>query len=312
MNRVSYKAPAKVILSGEHAVVYGRPALICAISLYTKFTIEESNNEEEHDLYAQLGQKVLQYLKKKSIVHQTRHYKCVASSQIPRSSGLGSSAALSVAASASFLEYFSNRQHDKETINNVAFALEKIFHKNPSGADNSASCFGGIIYFRKEFEFLKTISALQCKIPQKIENHLFLIDSGKPVESTKEMVEMVGKMYNKNSLFVESCFLQIEKCTKRMTVALYKEDATFFKLALMENQKQLEKLGVVSVSAKKLLKSLSNLGVGKITGAGGIKKGSGYVVFYAENPTQFILYAKKNKIPFIALKQSLTGVSKLI
>ncbi|MBI4008687.1 hypothetical protein HY357_00465 [Candidatus Roizmanbacteria bacterium] len=314
MKAISYSAPAKVILSGDHAVVYGKPALVSAIDLRLRFTISNSVNSQNVDhidkVLASISLTVREYLKREKIRFIDKSYFYKIESEIPIRRGLGSSAALSVAATAVFLEFYSDKQFNKETINNVAYQSERYFHINPSGVDVSASCFGGLIYYRKEFEFLKNISALNFKIPKKIEESLYLIDSGKPVESTAEMVDLVGKAFNKRPEFVEEVFNDIEKTTRRLVVSIIKEDSDFFARSIVDNQILLEMLGVVSSTAKKLLKDLEPYGVGKVTGAGGKKGGSGFIIFYTNKSKQLEEYCKKKKITFMKFKQSYKGVRK--
>src|SRR3989344_6370112 len=232
MNTISFSAPAKVILSGEHAVVYGKPAIVSSIDLRLKFTVtnldrsSQDGNSSKDILF--ISERVKEYLRKQKIKFEDKPFGFEIKSDIPIGRGLGSSAALCVAASAAFLEFYIGKKFSKEEINNVAYKAEKYFHKNASGVDVSASCFGGLIYYRKEFEFLKSISALNFKIPKKIEENFYLIDSGKPAESTGEMVEKVGKFYNQRPQFVEEVLNDIEKTTKRMVVSIIKADVVFF------------------------------------------------------------------------------------
>lgn len=308
----SYSAPAKVILAGEHAVVYGRPAIVSAIDLRLKFSITNSARSSKDgntsEVVLMIAQKVKEHLKREKIKFNERSFGFKIASEIPIGRGLGSSAAFCVAVSAALLEFYSGRQFDKSVVNNIAYQCEKFFHKNPSGVDVSASCFGGLIYFRKEFEFLKNISALNFKIPKKIEENLYLIDSGKPFESTGEMVELVGESYNKKPDFIEEVFNDIEKTTKRMVVSIIKEDVDFFAKTIVDNQVLLEMLGVVSKKTKKLLKDLEKFGVGKVTGAGGRKEGSGFILFYSSKPKELEKYCERKKISYLKFKQSLKGL----
>jgi mevalonate kinase len=310
---ISYSAPAKVILSGEHAVVYGKPALVCAIDKRLNFSVKEvekkKNNKDDVPISI-IDQIVKKYLEKEKIDFRPKNFYYSIDSSIPIGRGLGSSAALSVAAAAALLKFYTGRDFDKETVNNLAYLAEKHFHKNPSGVDNTTSCFGGLIFYRKEFEFLKNISVLSFKIPKTIENNLFLIDSGKPKETTATMVELVKERYNQKPHLVEEMFEEIEKITKRITVALVKEDNHFFADNLFENQIRLELLGVVSKTAKQLLESLSQYGVGKITGAGGIKEGSGFILFYSFDNEKLIAYLEKNQINYFQFKGDFIGLKK--
>jgi len=311
MNKIQYRTPAKIIFSGEHAVVYGKPALVSAIGKYLTFSVWEGKKEikDPHILF--VVKTVQAYLKKKKIEMVKKNYDYLIESTIPIGRGLGSSAAFSVASAAAFLEFFSGKQFEKEEINNIAYQIEKQFHSRPSGADTSASCFGGLIYFRKEFEFLKTISNLHIKIPKIIEEDLYLIDSGKPSETTSEMVEIVGREYNRDPKRMDFLFSEIEKTTKRLVVSLVKEDKIFFQKTIIKNELLLEKIGVVSKQTKQLLIFLKNFGVGKMTGAGGRKGGSGYIMFYNVNKANIEEKCKELQLSCFKFISEEKGVLKL-
>ena len=78
----------------------------------------------------------------------------------------------------------------------------------------------------------------------------------------------------------------------------------------MDNQILLEMLGVVSQKAKNLLKNLESFGYGKITGGGGKKEGSGYMLFYADKIKEFENFCKKKNIIYFKFNQSYHGVKK--
>ena len=308
----TFSAPAKVILSGEHSVVYGRPALVAALDKQLNFSLSEnqfSNNKEDKSvrkIVALIEKNVVDYLKERKIPYQKKRYFFKIDSEIPIGFGLGSSAALSVAATACFLKFFTGKDFSKEEINHLAYQIETYFHQNPSGVDNTASCFGGLIYYRKEFEFLNNIAFLNFKIPKNFP--LFLIDYKKPKEKTKEMVQMVYKKYQKNNSLLESIFSDMEKVTKKMVLAIKEANKSLFQEALLDNEIFLEMLGVVSSKTKKLLQRLSSFGVGKITGAGGKKEGSGFILFFAEKEKQLVDFLKKEKINFFKLSLDNKGV----
>ncbi len=307
---ISSQAPAKVILSGEHAVVYGKPALVSAIDKKLTFSLSQAKKIKDQSLDF-IAQIVKKFLIKKQVKFFDKPYSFKIQSEIPLGRGLGSSAALSVAAVTAFLKFYSGKKFEKEEINNLAYEAEKKFHQNPSGVDNTISCFGGLIFYRKEFEFLKNISLLNFKIPKKIEENLFLIDSGRPAESTREMVEWVKEKYNKKQTLVDELLARIEKTTKKMTVSLIKEDVELFSQMMIENEIYLEILGVVSKKTKKLLEKLQSFGVGKITGAGGRKEGSGFILFFSFEKKGLIEFLEKNRIDFFSFKQNFEGVKFL-
>ncbi len=311
--KITYSAPAKVILSGEHAVVYGRPAFVSAIDIRLKFSVSPSLEEAKDKVILTIAQNVKTYLSKQKIAFSDKKFRFTIDSDIPLRRGLGSSAALSIASTAALLEFYTGREFTKEIINNVGYQSEKHFHINASGVDPTTSCFGGLIYYRKEFEFLKTISALHFKIPKKFEENLYLIDSGKSLETTGFLIQsVVGNLYNKKPQYVEQILNDIEKTTKRMVVSIIKEDEEFFLKSLIDNEVLLEMLGVVSQKTKGILKKLELFGLGKVTGAGGAKEGSGFILFYAKKTKELEMYLKKKKIYFKKFRPSYEGVIKEI
>lgn len=299
--KISYSAPAKVILSGEHAVVYGKPALVSSIDLRLKFSIwKEAAKTTDRDILF-ISQKIKNYLTKEKISFTDIPFNFKIESDIPMGRGLGSSAALSVASSAAFLEFYTGQMFEKEIVNNLAYKIEKKFHKNPSGVDNSTACFGGLILYKKN----TPIKNLNFKTPKVIEEKLFLIDTGKPEETTGEMVDFVKTKINGDILN------DIEKITSKLVISIKKNDESIFKKCFIDNEKELEKLGIVSEKTKKLLVSLSKFGVGKVTGAGGRKTNSGFILFLPENKKGLENFLILNKINYYQFAPDYQGLKKI-
>lgn len=311
--KVSYSAPAKTILSGEHSVVYGKPALVTALDLRLQFTIEDSSlNKVVSDKAIQEIKKiVIHYLEKNTIPFEDRPFQYSISSKIPIGRGMGSSAAFSVASVAALFHFLTRKNVDKDVITQLSYLAEKYFHGTPSGVDSSASTLGGLIFYRKEFEFLKQISSLNFKIPENIRSSLYLIDSGKPHESTAEMVKLVGKKYNDNPEKIEQILSKIERVTKRMVVSIVKEDIKLFESAIKENNILLIQLGIVSDTTEKFLSRLEEFGTGKVTGAGGIQSGSGFILFVAKDSQGLENYCEKNVISYFKFHPDLEGVREV-
>ena len=309
---VSYSAPAKVIFSGEHSVVYGKPALVSTLNLRLTFSLSDGKSKVKIQPFIKNGSNIiLSYLQEKNIPYKKKSYDYQIDSNIPVRRGLGSSAALAVAMAAAFLEFYSEKKFALSIVNNLAYQIEKKIHKNPSGVDNNVICFGGFIYYRKEFEFLKTVSRLNLKIAKKIEERLFLIDSGYPKETTGEMVSWVDQLYRRSPARIYKILNQMEEITKKMTTSFVREDLSLLGEIISKNQSLLTELGVVSLSTRRLLAELSSFGRGKITGAGGREKGSGFILFLASNPNRLLKFCQKRKLKLIKFKQSLTGLRQV-
>ncbi len=299
--KISYSAPAKVILSGEHAVVYGKPAIVSAINLRLKFSLREKSIKIKDKTILHISQKVKKYLTDRNIVFEDKLFNFKIESEIPIGRGLGSSAALSVASVAAFLEFYTGQQFEKKEINNLSCQIEKHFHQNSSGVDIAASCFGGIILYEKKSSSIN----MKYKIPGIIEKKLFLVDSGKPKETTGEMVDFVG------TKSVEKILNKIEIQTKKIKEAIEKENIDSFKECLVNNEKMLEELDVVSKKTKKLLENLSKFGVGKVTGAGGKKTNSGFILFLATSKQKLIDFLKSSKINYYNFIPDYQGILKI-
>lgn len=309
MKTITYSAPGKVILSGEHAVVYGKPAFVSAINLRLTVMVRPAEENQEGKP-GEVITAVKQFITASGVMLRDHSCWLEIASDIPVGRGLGSSAALSVAASAALYEYLTGQRPSEEIINNCAYRVEKLFHANPSGVDTTAACYGGLIFFRKEFDFLKTISKLNMKIPSAFADKLLLIDSGKPEESTAEMVQNVGKRYNRSAKRTDAALGRIEKCTKRLVVASIAENHQLFSQCISDNQRELEELGVVSARTRDLLTELKPWGAGKVTGAGGRKGGSGYLLYFAHDPVAIKEYLDNKKISYLSFSPSLAGVRK--
>lgn len=303
---VTVSAPGKVILSGEHAVVYGYPALLSAINrrIVVKVrlakSLQVSSNHPSTTHATMAVKRILEIL-------GSRNSKLLVSidSNIPVGSGLGSSAALAVASSAA-LTKLKSKFWNLRQINEIAYRIEKLQHGNPSGGDNTISTFGGFMWYRKEVEGFKTF--LQVKIKKKLPD-LFLLDSGKPKETTAQMVQKVKEYYLDKPIKVRRIFQEIESITRSFLKLLLDEQEISLSELINENQLYLERLGVVSQSTSELVKIIKrNGGAAKITGAGGYKAGSGMLLVYHPEPKKLLVFAQEKKLTISRVRLGEKGV----
>src|SRR3989344_4661536 len=126
-------APGKIILSGEHAVVYGYPALVAAVDLYAKVRIEkDKSNLGVYPLMAK--DIVMKTLRNTERFLDTKFTKLKINlgSEIPIGSGMGSSAAVSVCVAAALMK-LARWKVDLGKINEMAYETEKYYHGIQSG-----------------------------------------------------------------------------------------------------------------------------------------------------------------------------------
>jgi mevalonate kinase len=207
------------------------------------------------------------------------------SSNIPRGGGLGSSAALSTATAAAWL-HAQNKVTTKDQISTLALQFEKQFHSKPSGIDTTTSTFGGLLWFRRETPDL----ILKQSLDLPNEPVFAIVQTGKPKESTAQMVEMVKERLAAKKENTRSIFQNMEDCTRGIANELLTGKVDSLSLLLNENGLLLEKLDVVSPKTKALCEQLRMKGFAcKITGAGGKKDNSGALLVYCPDAERYNL-----------------------
>jgi mevalonate kinase len=291
MKKIKVSAPGKIHLLGEHAVVYGKPALLAAINkrVFVEI-IATSNKKKEVIINSIQDEKVIDYIKH-AIDVTVKYYKqqlpsgftLSITSKIPPGAGMGSSAASAVAI-AGAVTLFLGQAFDKKIINEIALLIEKYNHVNPSGGDNSTSCYGGFIWFRRETSNFKIIEPLSLVLSKEIKKNIYIIDTGKSKETTGEMVKLVKQFIQKNKKNAEKIFNDQEELTKNLLSAFSNNDENQIKLIIKKGQRNLEKLGVVPAPVKKMIRHIEKLGgAAKICGGGGISNATGVLLVYQNN-----------------------------
>lgn len=260
MNKIKVRVPGKVIITGEHAVVYGKQALAASIDIGVDVEVGKKMGGERQEFEED----------KKGLINKAiqlaggdETIRVKIESELPVGSGLGSSAAVAAATIKGVREYLGT-PIEKEELFKLTMEVEKLAHGNPSGVDPATVVYGGLIGYTKG----QPIERLTVLKPFKV----LLVNSGKPRESTKEMVELVANNANK-----ERTVEIIGDISKKIRDKLV-EGSEIFEL-INENGLLLEKLGVVGERARVLSEELRKEGSAvKITGAGGVKTGSGMLM----------------------------------
>ncbi len=137
------RAAGKVILLGEHGVVYGRHALALPLPAAVEVTLSEAA-ELSHDLP---GDYVACLVKALGLADTG--WRIEVESRLPIGKGLGSSAAIAVAIARAFNARLGLGLDDNR-INAIAFEAEKLAHGSPSGLDNTLATFAEPMLFRND------------------------------------------------------------------------------------------------------------------------------------------------------------------
>jgi len=278
-------APAKVILFGEHFVVYGKPAIAVAIDrrVYVKVGIREDRKLYIRSLNLEISgyfrnEKFVLESGKESAEEKFEPIRVVTEklleasnkdvgvtieidSQIPVAAGLGSSASVATA-TATALNHLLNAELSREEIFKVTFEAEKLIHGTPSGIDPAIATYGGAIIYRKDEGFQ----------PINIEFSVPLIVGDTGLErSTGSLVAHVKQIRNAYPEIVNSIFEAGEKIVEKAVQALKEGDLEVLGRLMLINHGLLFAIGVSHEKLDKLVHAALRAGAygAKLTGAGG-------------------------------------------
>ena len=265
----------KAILFNEHFVVYGVPSIVSAIGKYTVAKIEpyeksgtklEDNRKAtpnyKEDKIEQQKDSLNRILKKMNIDVSKKGIKITLDGNLYCASGIGASAASCVAIARALSDYFDLNLSDDE-INDIAYEGEKGYHGTPSGVDNTASTYGGLIWFQKgENKVIERIP-----IPNQIE--IVIGNTGK-VADTTAVVAGVRERKEKNSEKYKEIFARAENITYLAKRALQEEDYKEVGKLMNESHKLLQQIEVSSRELDFLVDVARDNGAlgAKLTGGG--------------------------------------------
>ncbi|MDE1770047.1 MAG: mevalonate kinase [Thaumarchaeota archaeon] len=272
-------APGKIILFGEHFVVYGIKAILCSIDKRITATsqfldekiirVRSSLGDSVMDLNSlnnleNVPQKFMKpffYIAQKAIEENStkQGIEIVLESEIPTGVGLGSSSAACVAATASVNGLFVRLTKD-EIVKKAIEAERTIFEQN-SGADSSVSTFGGLMLYDLKNGFQNISSRNDLN---------FIIANSAQVHDTQDVVRQVRNFKEKNEdIFRKLCEQEVE-IVNNATIALKKNDLNQLGSLMLKNYELLKQIGISTEKIDLLVREAKKTSYGaKITGAGG-------------------------------------------
>jgi mevalonate kinase len=273
----------KVILLGEHFVVYGLPGIASGVSDTTEAVVEEGakglefiDNRPETEGYKKTKKEeiekslklILDFMK---IDIKKTPVKITLSGNLLCTSGIGASAAMATSIARAFSDYFGLNLND-EQINRISYEGEKGAAGTPSGIDNTCATFGGLLWFQKNLEGgPNTIELIKIRKPVEI-----VLGNTGLSSVTSEVVADVRRANEANPAKFRKVFSDYVNTVKEARVALEGYDIKKLGLLMDKNQELLREIGVSCGEIEKIIGTAKKNGAlgAKITGTGR----GGYVI----------------------------------
>lgn len=237
MKRGIGKSHSKIILIGEHSVVYGYPAIAIPLKkIEIECAIEEAKSNffyDETDTLSVAIFTALKYLKK-----ENEKIKYKITSQIPQKRGMGSSAAVSIAAIRAIFNYFRENLED-ELLEKLVNTAEIVAHKTPSGLDAKTCLSDKAIRFVKNKGF--------SYIDLNLDAYLVIADTG-IYGNTGEAIQNVKNLGSKAELSLKKLGRLTDEMTRILTGNIENKE---------EKIKKISKIGEIMTAANTELGKLN-------------------------------------------------------
>lgn len=273
-------APGKVILFGEHAVVYGRPAIAVPVAqVRACATVEEAGegtglliHAADLQLWHRFGTPIpaahpaypleatVQHTLQQLRLEQLPNLLLTISSTVPIARGMGSGAAVATAIVRALAQHLGQPLSPQE-VSDLVYQTEIIHHGTPSGIDNTVIAFEQPVYFVKG----KPIEILSVKRP------FWLVIGDTGIRGpTREIVADVRRAWQAQPARYEALFDHIGAIATEARQAIESGRLEALGKLMDENQELLQAIGVSSPELEKLIHAARAAGAlgAKLCGAG--------------------------------------------
>ena len=300
--------PGKAHKMGEHSVVYGEPAIIAAISMYTdvfarrnkrikldlrNLGVKKTCSVEDAKIFANSLDDSWKECKEKGDFKEITDMIRKDDIGLPKAwvgksldaldidsgvdltidsripRGAGLGSSASIAvATPKAISEVYEQALTRDRINEIAYELEKYGHGNPSGGDNSTCCYGGLVWFQKNSDPSKKPTIEQISEIPHKLENFVLIQTGG--KENRSTREMVSKVRGLDSAYREPRIKALGQATYDMRKVLIEEDSAAMTNLMNLAQRNLSELGVSTEEMDSVSKKVQEIKGGiKITGAGG-------------------------------------------
>ena len=249
------QAHSKIILIGEHAVVYGYPAISLPL-LEVEVTCRVVTATTPWRLFEEDTLSMAVYASLEYLNIKEACIRCQIDSAIPEKRGMGSSAAISIAAIRAVFDYF-EAELPYDVLEILVNRAEMIAHMNPSGLDAKTCLSDQPIRFIKNVGFEELAMDLSA--------YLVIADTG-VYGHTREAIQVVQSKGKDALPFLHA----LGELTQQTEEAINTKDAVFLGEILTKAHGNLKKIGVSSPEADALVETALQHGAlgAKMSGGG--------------------------------------------
>ncbi len=274
-------APANSMVLGEHSVVYGHPAIACALDQYIYIDWQSRPDDEIHihSALAEHSTNIKSLLTKEQAIHPQLKFVCHAlvafadhltfgltiriRSEFSSTIGLGSSAAV-LAAMLSGLNQITKQQKSTLELFAIGHSIILTIQGRGSGTDLAASLSGGVIYFQPHSVQIKSLTQLSQDFP------VTLIYAGYKTPTT-EVLNVVAEQWLTRPVELAALYQQMGQTTQAAFKALQQQNLPLFYSLLKTYQDLMTQLGVNDATLTLLIEALTAcpcIQAAKISGSG--------------------------------------------
>ncbi|MEM0126751.1 MAG: hypothetical protein QW364_01460 [Thermoplasmatales archaeon] len=287
-------SPHKAILFGEHAVVYGYPALSSTVDLFAKILLIPSRGSTQ---FTPFVQKTLDHLGLRNVYVKVE-------TDVPSGSGMGTSSMIILGI------LLNSRDFQKEELAREAFNIEFEVQGLGSPIDTTTIVAGGYVLTNgrqglplwkiEKGEKRWAFSSLPAK---KLD--LVIVYTGSK-GSTREQVAKVKKFYERGK-FAKDIMERIGNITEEGTDAVLRNDLSKIGELMNENHSELKIFGISTDAIEKIVSIGREYGFGaKLTGAGG----GGAVIILPDRKDKLIERLKEMNVTFFDTSTTSVGIFK--
>lgn len=285
---IKTSAPGKLMLFGEHSVVFGHPCIVTAVDRRLSITVEENGEEvfvlDAPDLGLRAYSKKISDLGNKNLPKevsfietcyklflkkypQKKTIHVYSKNEFKSSYGLGSSSASTVAFAKALSEFYEVPMTNDQLFD-LCYATVLEVQGVASGFDIAAGIWGGTLYYitpHGKFIKRKTVETINLK------NLPFIVGYTGIKADTATLVRMVQNLHSENKKTINNIFTDITLLVEQAKKTLQQQDWPHLGLLMDENQALLRRLQVSSIELENLIAASKSAGAmgAKLSGAGG-------------------------------------------